>query len=401
MIFLVGVPVTLLGGYLLPRWLTVPRAERVVERLHPLLTGWTALLGIVLPSRSADPSDDVRTLAREGSASGVGGEELVMVGGVMTFAGRPVREVMTPRTEVVAIPQDAGYSDAEVVFAESGYTRLPMYGATLDEIVGMVHAFDLFKYQPGDPLPLRPVSFAPALRSAGDVLLDMQRERQHFAVVVDEFGGTAGIVTLEDLLEALVGEIADEDAAAPATPIPAGDLLELDGSVAPLTVAEHFGVDLPVTYCSLVRWIAGRTCRPDSACRRAIHAARPGGGRGAGVPDADRTRPGAARQPRWFESGPGGGMKGSGRETGELVALVREGRIPTVVDRAWNLAAADLADVLAALPEGERRQVVAALPARLAAHALIEMPSGSRPESMLSALGHRPLRAADRRARGR
>ena len=261
-ILLVGVPVTLLGGYLLPRWLTVPRAERVVERLHPLLTGWTTLLSIVLPSRSADPSDDIRALAREGSASGVGGEELVMVGGVMTFAGRPVREVMTPRTEVVAIPHDAAYSDAEVVFAESGYTRLPMYGATLDEIVGMVHAFDLFKYQPGDPLPLRPVSFAPALRSAGDVLLDMQRERQHFAVVVDEFGGTAGIVTLEDLLEALVGEIADEDAAAPATPTPAGDLLELDGGAAPQVVAEHFGVDLPATtaasFGGLLAELAGR-----------------------------------------------------------------------------------------------------------------------------------------------
>jgi CBS domain containing-hemolysin-like protein len=261
-IFLVGVPVTLLGGYLLPRWLTVPRAERVVERLHPLLAGWTTLLSIVLPSRSADPGDDVRALAREGSASGVGGEELVMVGGVMTFAGRPVREVMTPRTDVVAIPQDAGYSDAEIVFAESGYTRLPMYGATLDEIVGMVHAFDLFKYQPGDPLPLRPVSFAPSLRSAGDVLLDMQRERQHFAVVVDEFGGTAGIVTLEDLLEALVGEIADEDAATPATPTPAGDLLELDSGASPQTVAEHFGVDLPVTtaasFGGLLAELAGR-----------------------------------------------------------------------------------------------------------------------------------------------
>ena len=262
LVFLVGVPVTLLGGYLLPRWLTLPRAERVVERLQPLLAGWTAMLGVVLPARSADPSDDVRALAREGSASGVGGEELVMVGGVMTFAGRPVREVMTPRTEVVAIPQDAAYSDVEVVFAESGYTRLPVYGATLDEIVGMVHAFDLFKHQPGDPLPLRPVSFAPALRPAGDVLVDMQRERQHFAVVVDEYGGTAGIVTLEDLLEALVGEIADEDVAAPAQPTPSGDLLELDGAAAPSIVAEHFGVDLPPTnaasFAGLLAELAGR-----------------------------------------------------------------------------------------------------------------------------------------------
>ena len=261
-VFLVGVPATLLGGYLLPRWLTVPRAERVVESLHPVLAAWTTMLGVVLPSRSADPGDEVRALAREGSASGVGGEELVMVGGVMTFAGRPVREVMTPRTDVVAIPQDAAYTDVEVVFAESGYTRLPVYGATLDEIVGMVHAFDLFKYQPGDPLPLRPVSFAPALRSAGDVLLDMQRERQHLAVVVDEFGGTAGIVTLEDLLEALVGEIADEDDATPAAPAPAGDLLELDGAAPPSTIAEHFAVDLPATNASslagLLAELAGR-----------------------------------------------------------------------------------------------------------------------------------------------
>ena len=264
-VFLIGVPVTLLGGYLLPRWLTVPRAERVVERLHPALAGWTAMLGLVLPARSADPGDDVRALAREGSASGVGGEELVMVGGVMSFAGRPVREVMTPRTDVVAIPQDAAYRDIEVVFGESGYTRLPVYGATLDEIVGMVHAFDLFKYQPGDPLPLRPVSFAPALRNAGDVLLDMQRERQHFAVVVDEFGGTAGIVTLEDLLEALVGEIADEDAPAVPLPAPAGDLLEVDGSAPPASVSEHFGVDLPVTnsasIAGLLTELAGRIPR--------------------------------------------------------------------------------------------------------------------------------------------
>lgn len=261
----VGVPVTLLGGYLLPRWLTLPRSERVVDRLHPLLTGWSALFGVLLPSRSSDPNDEVRMLAREGSASGVGGDELVMVGGVMTFAARTVRAVMTPRTDVVAVPQDAGYAEVEAVFAESGYTRLPVYGATLDEIVGMLHAFDLFKYQIGDPLPLRQISFAPELRPAGDVLLDMQRERQHFAVVVDEFGGTAGIVTLEDLLEALVGEIADEDDAAPTQPAPAGELLEVDAAAAPSVVAEHFAIDLPssdaVSFGGLLAELAGRIPR--------------------------------------------------------------------------------------------------------------------------------------------
>ena len=74
----------------------------------------------------------------------------------------------------------------------------------------MLHAFDLFKLQPGDPLPVRPVAVTPASRSCGDLLLDMQRERRHLAVVLDEFGGTLGIATLEDLLEELVGEIFDE-----------------------------------------------------------------------------------------------------------------------------------------------------------------------------------------------
>lgn len=265
LVFFVAVPVTLLGGYLLPRWLTLTRATAVVEQMHRVLAGWATMLGLVLPSRSPDPNDEVRALAREGTASGVGGDELVMVGGVMTFASRPVRAVMTPRTDLVAIPQDASYGDVETVFAESGYTRIPVYGATLDEIVGIIHAFDLFKHQPGDPLPLRPVSFAPELRTAGDVLLDMQRERQHFAVVVDEFGGTAGIVTLEDLLEALVGEIADEDDAPPPLQASTGDLIEVDGAAAPSVIAEHFAVDLPssetASFGGLLAELAGRIPR--------------------------------------------------------------------------------------------------------------------------------------------
>ncbi|HEY4321293.1 MAG TPA: CBS domain-containing protein [Gemmatimonadales bacterium] len=262
LVLLVGVPATLLGGYVLPRSLTLPRAARVVEVLHPVLSGWASALGIVLPSRQLDPRDDVRALAREGSATGVGGAELVMVGGVLNFGARPVRAVMTPRTDVVAVAQDADYAHVESVFAESGYTRIPVYGATLDEIVGMIHAFDLFKYQDGDPLPLRRVSFAPELRPAGDVLLDMQRERQHLTVVVDEFGGTAGIVTLENLLEALVGEIADEDDAVALPISTSAAFLEIDGAVPPAVVAQHFGVELPlrdaVSFGGLIAELLGR-----------------------------------------------------------------------------------------------------------------------------------------------
>jgi putative hemolysin len=244
-LFLV-VPAMLLGGYLLPRWLTAPRASMVVAGVRPLLRGCRALLQLVLPSEPHAGSEDVQALAREGSASGLGsGEELAMVGGVMSFAERPVREVMTPRTDVTAVAEDVSYDAALGIFSSSGYSRLPVYRDTLDEIVGMLHAFDLFKLAPGDPLPLRPVVHAPESRASADLLVDMQRERRHLTVVLDEFGGTAGIVTLEDLLEALVGEISDEDDAEVVAPQVAAGLLELEGAEPVSEVAEHFGVVLP------------------------------------------------------------------------------------------------------------------------------------------------------------
>ena len=104
------------------------------------------------------------------------------------------------------------------MFAQSGYSRIPVYRGTLDEIVGMLHAFDLFKLRPGRPAPGAARRDAPRRAApAGELLLDMQRERRHLAVVLDEFGGTLGLVTLEDLLEELVGEIYDEDEQPPAT----------------------------------------------------------------------------------------------------------------------------------------------------------------------------------------
>jgi CBS domain containing-hemolysin-like protein len=169
-----------------------------------------------------------------------------MVGGVMTFAERAVRGIMTPRTEMIAVPHDATHAQVFATFVESGYTRVPVYRGTLDEITGMIHAFDFFKQRPDEDLPVRPVSYAPETRPAGDLLLDLQRDHRHLAVILDEFGGTAGIVTFEDLLEGLVGEISDEDDIVAPPPAASGTPLELDGSESPETVAQHFGVVLPV-----------------------------------------------------------------------------------------------------------------------------------------------------------
>ncbi|HMV31964.1 MAG: hemolysin family protein [Gemmatimonadales bacterium] len=260
---LVVVPGVLLAGYFIPRWLVRPRAERLRNLVVPLLRLLASLVRLVLPARALPGASELRAVWREGAATGLAkDDELLMVGGVMTFTERPAREVMTPRTELVAVAEHDAVEDIAAVFAQSGYSRLPVYRGTLDEIVGMLHAFDLFRLRPGDQLPIRPVANAPATRTCGDLLLDMQRERRHLAVVLDEFGGTQGIVTLEDLLEELVGEIFDEHDPAPEAD-PAGPLLfETDGGTPVSAIEERFELRLPEvrvgTAGGLLAELAGR-----------------------------------------------------------------------------------------------------------------------------------------------
>jgi CBS domain containing-hemolysin-like protein len=254
LVALVAVPFVLFSGYLVPRWLARPYAESLRQVVVPVLRPWARVLRAVLPARAAVRPAELRLLWREGKAAGLAvDDELIMVGGVMTFSERPVREVMAPRTELVAIADDASLEEIAQVFAQSGYSRIPVYRGTLDEIVGMLHAFDLFKLNPGDALPVRPVAMAPASRHCGDLLLEMQRERRHLAVVLDEFGGTLGMVSLEDLLEELVGEIFDEyDNGAPGAVPAAPAVFEADGSTPLTAIEQHFEVELPKARTSTV-----------------------------------------------------------------------------------------------------------------------------------------------------
>ncbi len=251
---LLAVPLVLFAAYLVPRWLTQPRAEGVADRVIPILRPWSRVLGLLLPARTATRPTDLRSIWREGAAVGLEEDsELVMVKGVMAFTARPVREVMTPRTEIVAIEENAPLDEIRLVFAGSGYSRIPVIRGTLDDIVGMVHAFDLFKLEPGDALPVRPVAVTPGSRNCGDLLLDMQRERRHLAVVLDEFGGTLGIATLEDLLEELVGEIFDEhDEEVQPAPAAPSTIFETDGNLSLEAIEERFGVPLPASRSTTV-----------------------------------------------------------------------------------------------------------------------------------------------------
>ena len=257
-----AVPLALVSGYLLPRWLTRPYAGKVRSAVLPILRPWGRFVELILPARTSRPHAELQAFWRDAAAGAATDEELIMVGGVMTFSARTAREVMTPRTEIVAFPEDADIEDIRLVFAQSGYSRIPVYRGTLDEIVGMLHAFDLFRLREGDPLPIRPVALAPASRSCGDLLLDMQRERRHLAVILDEFGGTLGILSLEDLLEELVGEIFDEhDEGVCSAPSSGPNILEADGSTSLAAIEERFGVKLPVggtTLGGLLLQLAGR-----------------------------------------------------------------------------------------------------------------------------------------------
>jgi Mg2+/Co2+ transporter CorC len=235
-----GIPALLGLTYSVPRAIGHHWPEPLIRAAAPWLERATRLAGPLVPTGPAGGGLPTRP-----GVETVGEEEIVVLAGVLTFTERTVREVMTRRTEIVALDEATVALDAAVLFRESGYSRLPVYRESLDHITGMTYVFDLLKVGAEERLPIRPVLAVPATRHCADLLFDMQRERRQLAVVLDEFGGTAGMVTLEDLLEELVGEISDEtDAALQEAGLDA-DLLEVDGTVGVQEIATRFGVTLP------------------------------------------------------------------------------------------------------------------------------------------------------------
>ncbi len=260
-VFLVTVPLALLVVYAFPRTLGRYWPERIVGRAVPVL----ARLAPVLSPLGGGP---IAAAAAEAEPAGArdedGRDELTALSGVLAFTERPVREAMTPRTDIVAVREGAPLDEIGRMFLESGYSRLPVYRESLDHLIGMIYAFDLLKIAPGAELPLRPIATAPASKRASHLLFEMQRDRRQIAVVLDEYGGTAGIVTFEDLLEELIGEIFDEHdglaglATTPGAPV---QLMEVSGGAPVEDVVAAFDVNLPdtaETVSGLLTRLAGR-----------------------------------------------------------------------------------------------------------------------------------------------
>jgi len=139
-----------------------------------------------------------------------------LLSGAIGFGDLDAAAVMIPRTELTSIPSTATPEAIERLVLETGHSRFPVYGESLDQVLGFFHSKDLLKIPPENrtlPLPrhfVRQMLIVPESRKLHPLLFDMRRQRRHFALVIDEHGGTAGVVTIEDLIEELVGEIRDE-----------------------------------------------------------------------------------------------------------------------------------------------------------------------------------------------
>ena len=211
--------------------------------------------------------DEIRMLVEQSQEWGsLGKEDARMLEGVFEFSEKTAEDVMTPRTEVVAIAGDATVEAAADVAAEARRSRYPVYQETLDEITGIVHTKDILRAVRQTPQErvsalIRTPLFVPGTREVEDVLADMKRLKTHMAVVLDEYGGTAGVVTMEDLLEEIVGQVEDEFDAVE-RPRPHDGAPVLDGSC----TISRFNADYEESlsdadYTTIGGWIFGQLGR--------------------------------------------------------------------------------------------------------------------------------------------
>lgn len=264
-------------GELAPRSVALTYPERVARWLVPPLFVFEALMRpfaatlsksseLVLRAFGQKPQpleeslhspDELRILVEQSEESGVlEATDAGLLEGVFEFSEKNAREVMTPRTDIDALSLDSTLEETLELVEESGRSRYPVYDETIDNIVGLVLTKDLIPVlhaaRPMDAVPftlasiMRPVHVVPGSREVEEVLADFKRLKEHMAVVLDEYGGTAGLVTMEDLLEEIVGEILDEyDEPPEQTEREGSDLVIVPGGTNIGELNERFGLSVP------------------------------------------------------------------------------------------------------------------------------------------------------------
>jgi CBS domain containing-hemolysin-like protein len=239
-------------------WVTRPLIvfSNVMSPFIALLQGTAnrllRLLGVEPASEGAHvhSPEELRLLVMQARAHGTLDEsDSAMLAGVFDFHNKKAWDVMRPRTDVAAIPEDADEATLRQILKTERYSRYPVYRETLDDIVGVLLAKDFWLSDDDTPFELRahlrePL-FVPATRAAERVLEDLRRTRAHLAVVLDEYGGTAGIVTLEDLVEEVVGDIADEYDQVDREAMVTDGVLELAGALSLVDVRSDYKLAIP------------------------------------------------------------------------------------------------------------------------------------------------------------
>jgi CBS domain containing-hemolysin-like protein len=257
-------------GELAPRAVALDHKERVVHVVAVPLNLFGALMspvlwalnGIAAPivRRSGEVSGsygrvhgpaEIEALLRHGRAEGVVEEdEEEMIHGVFELTRTVAREVMTPRLDIVAFPETASLDEVLDTAAETGFSRFPVYRESIDDVTGVVLMKDMLRWMrkaPADGFSLTEVMrepfFVPDTKPVDDLLAEFRDQKLHLAVVVDEFGGTDGVVTLEDLVEEIVGDIFDEHDVAEEDIVHLGEgRARIDGGADPADLIEHFGL---------------------------------------------------------------------------------------------------------------------------------------------------------------
>ena len=228
--------------------------------LHPLARTLIGIANVVIPGRGLKQGpfvteEELRQMAEVAvEEQQIEEEEKEMIHSIFEFGDTVVREVMIPRPDMVAVEADAKLRQVLTLMLKHGYSRLPVHEDTVDNIVGMVYAKDVMRrlhngrtrkeLTAGDIA--RPALFVPESKKIAELLREMQKKKTHMAIVVDEFGDVAGLVTMEDLLEEIVGEIADEyDRGEPLVEPVDDHTLRVNGRLAIDELEELVGVDLP------------------------------------------------------------------------------------------------------------------------------------------------------------
>ena len=268
--------VLIVFGELAPKMIALEMVERIAMLVslpldifhrifsYPIrLLDWSGsravrLFGVKSDGRegAAYTQEEIMHLVKVAGESGhLGEQEQRLISQVFAFSETTVREAMVPRTEVVAIPASTSLEDIARAFRQHGYSRLPVYGESLDDIRGFVHSKDVMQYLIVKPRMfklervLKKPYYVVDTAKLEEVLRQMQREKFHFGFVVDEHGGVEGIITLEDLLEEIVGDISDEhdeEVNEQIRPQADGTYL-LDGGLAVRDLNKRLGLQLPVS----------------------------------------------------------------------------------------------------------------------------------------------------------